>query len=462
MPAKSSYSLLKKGIVSYIVFVVLCAVFFGALFQKYGCRDCHCGSPVLTDEISHDTIHALLFYHASDYFIYRGSPIGFQYDMLKQMAKDLGKEIVITIESDPENAFYACFENHYDLVAMDVNKNQLFVSYLTFSEPHSYSYPVMISRKNLKPVDTLVYELHIPSQFPVDISLADIDFGTKWRMIHTEHESTEDLLELLAEKEINFVASDYNLAITLLPFYPSLKIVGRIGSDFNREWVLNPNNPNLNDTINSWIMGFKGTKRYETLCRRYLTTNSHVIQQSFCKSSRTSISAYDAIIRQCCKTYNMDWRFVSSIIFQETKFNTELTGVGGSFGIMQIMPVTAENYGITDTSSVEDQIRAGVRHIASLYKRYKNIGSEIDRLYVTAAAYNAGSGHLQDAIALCVKYETDSVDTWQNIFKYLNLKSQKKYYSDSVVRCGYYPGNHSIQYAKEVMERYRVYKLHIK
>ena len=89
---------------------------------------------------------------------------------------------------------------------------------------------------------------------------------------------------------------------------------------------------------------------------------------------------------------------------------------------------------------------------------YSSIKHEDDRLYVTAAAYNAGSGHLQDAMALCSKYETDSVDSWKMIFKYLELKSQRKYYNDPVVRCGYYPGGHSIKYAKEVMDRYHAYK----
>ena len=130
----------------------------------------------------------------------------------------------------------------------------------------------------------------------------------------------------------------------------------------------------------------------------------------------------------------------------------------GAIGLMQIMPETAENYGLTDSSSIEEQIKAGVKHIASLYKRYPGVNSEVDRMYVTAAAYNAGSGHIQDAMALCAKYEKDSVNTWQNIFKYLSLKSQKEYYSDPVVRCGYYPGNHTILYAKEVMERYKAYK----
>ena len=449
-------SLLKKGVVSYLVFTVLCAVFFIILFHEHGNRENVSARDIVVN--NHDTIHALLFYHASDYFVYRGAPIGFQYDMLKLMAKDLDKDIVITIETDPEKAFYTCFTNQYDLVAMDVNKAQIFTKYLTFSEPHSYSYPVLISRKNVSMSDTVVHELHVPAQFPVDITLEGLDSHAKWEMIYTEHDNTEDLFELLAEKKIDFIVSDHNLAVTLLPFYPNMKILERAGSDFNREWVLNPENPSLNDSINNWLVHFKRTKKYEALCKRYLTTSSQVIQHSFGKSSRTSISAYDAIIKKCCKAYGLDWRFVSSIIFQETKFNTDLIGVGGSFGIMQIMPETACNYGLTDSSSVEEQIKVGVKHIASLYKRYPSVSNELDRMYVTAAAYNAGSGHIQDAMALCTKYEKDSVNTWQNIFKYLSLKSQKEYYNDPVVRCGYYPGNHTIRYAKEVMERYKAYK----
>ena len=449
---------MKRNLVSYFVLIAL-SVFLLVLVNHHDkARSGVSTANPLTAETENDTLHALLFCHASDYFIYRGSPIGFQYDMLKLMAQDLGKTIEVTVESDPEKAFFTCFENEYDLVAMDVNKGHIFTHYLTFSEPHSYSYPVLISRKNTHISDTLVNVLYVPAQFPVEVTLVDVHHQSAWEMIYSEHNRTEDLFEMLADKEIDFVASDYNLAVTLLPFYPNLKIVGRIGSDFNREWVLNPNQPSLNEKINDWIVEFKRTKKYESLCKRYLTTASQVIQQSFGKSSRSSISSYDAIIKKCCQAYNLDWRFVSSIIFQETKFNTDLVGVGGSFGIMQLMPETAEHYGLTDTSSVDEQIRAGVKHIASLYKRYPGISREEDRLYVTAAAYNAGSGHLQDAMALCAKYEPDSIEVWQTIFKYLGLKSQREYYNDPVVRCGYYPGGHSIKYAKEVMDRYFAYK----
>ncbi|MBO4654459.1 MAG: transglycosylase SLT domain-containing protein [Bacteroidales bacterium] len=453
---------MKRDFVSYIVLIALSLVLFAFVIHYDKSRSSFSAEIASKEENKSDTLHALLFYHASDYFVYRGSPIGFQYDMLKIMAKDLGKTILVTVESDPENAFFTCFTNQYDLVAMDVNKGKIFTHYLNFSEPHSYSYPVLISRKGTLISDTSVNELHIPAQFPVDVTLVDVHHNSEWEMVYSEHNRTEDLFEMLADKEIDFIASDYNLAVTLLPFYPNLKIVGRIGSDFTREWVLNPHNPNLNEAVNGWIVNFKRTKKYEALCKRYLTPSSHVIQQSFGKNSRSTISSYDAIIKKYCKTYQLDWRFVSSVIYQETKFNTGLVGVGGSFGIMQIMPETAEHYGLSDTSSVEEQIRVGIRHLASLYKKYLGISQEEDRLYVTAAAYNAGSGHLQDAMALCAKYEKDSVNTWQMIFKYLGLKSQKQYYNDPIVRCGYYPGGHSIKYAKEVMARYGAYRIQYK
>jgi hypothetical protein len=44
-----------------------------------------------------DTISVCLFYHAADYFVYQGSVIGFQYDILKQLEKDFQRPVDITI-----------------------------------------------------------------------------------------------------------------------------------------------------------------------------------------------------------------------------------------------------------------------------------------------------------------------------------------------------------------------------
>ena len=101
---------MKRNLVSYIVLGVLCAILFFVVTHHdrihYGLLN-----NTYTEENECDTLHVLLFYHASDYFVYRGSPIGFQYDMLKHMAKDMGKEIVsyMQVNNTPISDFAVSF-----------------------------------------------------------------------------------------------------------------------------------------------------------------------------------------------------------------------------------------------------------------------------------------------------------------------------------------------------------------
>ena len=157
--------------------------------------------------------------------------------------------------------------------------------------------------------------------------------------------------------------------------------------------------------------------------------------------------------------FGVDWRFVSSIIRQESGFKSDLVGMGGSFGVMQMMPATAANFGVTDTSSVEQQIYAGIRLIARLDHMFAKYVEDADeRLYYVAAAYNAGSGHIVDACELCIKYGGD-VTSWKEVSHYLLMKKEHKYYTDPVVKCGYYPGRHTVNYVEAVMNRYHGYRM---
>ena len=157
----------------------------------------------------------------------------------------------------------------------------------------------------------------------------------------------------------------------MLPFYRSLSLGPRVGENFPRTWVLHSAQDTLNNIINQWLREFVTTKQYKRLCERYLSPQSYIIQRSF-GSRRDNISSYDQYMKSACARYNLDWRFMSSIIYQESHFVTGLIGMGGSFGIMQMMPATGARYGISDTSSVADQIWAGARYISYLYKIFVN------------------------------------------------------------------------------------------
>ena len=276
---------------------------------------------------------------------------------------------------------------------------------------------------------------------------------------HRDTLLAEELVELLQDDSIHYLVTDCNTAIMLNPFYSDLGIVTTIGPEVERRWVLNPANISKNDSINNWLASFRQTENYEKLCNKYFHPRSHYILQGGREKRKQKISSYDAIMKKYGEKLGVDWRFVSSIIRQESDFQTDLVGVGGSFGVMQMMPSTAAMFGVSDTSSVEQQIYAGVRLLVRLDNMFvKYVEDSDERLYFVAAAYNAGSGHVLDACELCIKYGGD-VTQWKDVAEYLILKKEHKYYSDPVVKCGYYPGRHTVNYVEAVMNRYHGYRM---
>lgn len=402
-----------------------------------------------------DTIKALILYHAADYFVYQGSVIGFQYDLIKQMGKDLERPVEISIETDPDKVFLKCFSNEFDIVGFDFDKTMFPSEYLVQSDPHSYTYPVLLMRKGTSLDTNIQRVVHSASKYDNRIDFQELKSKGTWKLQHDVDVTVEDLIEMLEDTIIDYMVCNYNVAITILPFYKDLVLGPRIGKNFPRTWVLNGNNEALNGDINRWLHSFKATPQYEKLCNRYLSRHSIIIQNSFGKK-RNKISSYDRCIKAAAARCHIDWRFMSSIIYQESNFSSDVLGFGGSFGIMQMMPSTRESYGITDTSTVEEQIWAGARYIASLYRIFNDKVDTAEIYYFVAGAYNSGPGHILDAIALCKKYGEDS-QHWDNVSKYLVLKSHKEYYSDPVVKCGYYPGKHTLNYVRDVMNRYNGY-----
>ena len=134
-----------------------------------------------------------------------------------------------------------------------------------------------------------------------------------------------------------------------------------------------------------------------------------------------------------------------------------------SHGYERTEDISSADVIMANTCSIRDnaeqQICAGVRLLARLDHMFAKYVEDADeRLYYVAAAYNAGSGHVVDACELCIKYGGD-VTLWKEVSQYLLLKKEHKYYSDPVVKCGYYPGRHTVNYVEAVMNRYHGYRM---
>jgi hypothetical protein len=90
-------------------------------------------------------------------------------------------------------------------------------------------------------------------------------------------------------------------------------------------------------------------------------------------------------VEQAARQYDLDPLLVHAVIQVESGYNPYAISHAGAQGLMQLMPATARSLGVRNSFDVEENIRAGVRHLKDLKETYKD-----DRLAL--AAYNAGAG----------------------------------------------------------------------
>ncbi|MDR2979955.1 MAG: transglycosylase SLT domain-containing protein, partial [Bacteroidales bacterium] len=369
---------------------------------------------------NYDTIYALLYINASDYFIYKGTPAGFQYDLLKELGRSLQKTIIIDLESDPQVSYNAIFYRKYDIVAMDYFEKPWIDFYLTHSLPHSSTHAVLIENTDYGPDSLLKKTLHVPAFFPISINKNSLPYAKDWEIVYHQEYKIDELVEMMQQGEIHYIACDYNEAITILPFYSELEMTAPLSAPRKRIWTLKSNNDSINNEINGWLMEFKETPKYKRLVKRYLTESSPVIVQSFTNNMGKQISRFDDIIKKEAEKHDFDWRFVASLIYQESKFIDGLVGRGGSYGLMQLMPTTGSRFGVNQNSSPEQQIKGGVAYLNYLRKMFPDIEDPREQMKFIAAAYNSGPGHIHDAQRLAEKYKQNRL-SWDDVSHFLTL-----------------------------------------
>lgn len=97
-------------------------------------------------------------------------------------------------------------------------------------------------------------------------------------------------------------------------------------------------------------------------------------------------TAFDAEIRAAAESAGLDEALVRAVIHAESAFNPNALSHKGAQGLMQLMPATAERFGVSEPFTPAENIRGGTTYLAWLLKRFDG-----DTRLATAA-YNAGEG----------------------------------------------------------------------
>ena len=244
--------------------------------------------------------------------------------------------------------------------------------------------------------------------------------------------------------------------------FPDIDIGTRLSTHQNIAWAIRETNSDqLADELDNWIRSFRETHTFAILYSKYFRNSNSVkfFQSDYYTLNSGKVSQWDNLIKTYSATIGWDWRLLASLIYQESRFIPDVMSKVGAYGLMQVLPETGRYFGIDVTASPELNIKAGVKFIAWLHDIFDSkISDEAERKKFILAAYNAGPGHILDAMKLAEKNGMDP-QVWEgSVALWVLKKSDPVYYKDSVVKHGYFKGTESVAFVSQILERYRHYR----
>ena len=120
------------------------------------------------------------------------------------------------------------------------------------------------------------------------------------------------------------------------------------------------------------------------------------------------------------KKYNLDWKLLAAVAYQESHWNKHAVSPTGVRGIMMLTKATAKQMNVTNRLDPEQSIEGGAHYLSTRIKKIPKRIEEPDRTWMALAAYNIGFGHLEDARILTQQQGGDP-DKWIDVKQRLPL-----------------------------------------
>lgn len=224
-------------------------------------------------------------------------------------------------------------------------------------------------------------------------------------------------------------------------------------------WAVRSGSAELMSELNKWY-----SPKARVLARQQMqgaVTNKFRVRHSyssFYSKKDGVVSGYDALFLRASRVTGWHWQLLASQCYQESGFDKDAVSWAGARGLMQILPSTAQRYGVSAQQLFDPEINVmtAARHIKDLEGRLAAVRDPMERRKFVLAAYNGGYGHVADAMQLAKKYGRNPM-SWSDVSYFILHLSEPRYYRDPVVRYGYMIGHETYNYVDAVMARFLGY-----
>ncbi len=445
-----------------------------------------------------DTLRVVAPFNSTTYFIYRGLPLGYEYELLKRFAADKGLKLKWTVVQHRDSLFRMLADGRADVVAARLIPMPEDSGRARFTHALYHTDPVLVQRKGPPavakarlphPADTLLapgpaepgpkpiavparlvrspadlrgQRVTLPAESPYVPTLLELEDDISGDITVVEvDKSAEAIVREIAKGNVAYSVVDMDVAKLQGAQFRNLLVQPVLGASRKVAWAVRPDARELLDTLDAWIDDEKSGPVFAQLYKKYYVDQRAYLQRMTSPyfTSRTgTLSPYDSLLRGGAPRLGWDWRLLGSQMFQESRFDPNAKSWVGARGLMQLMPATARQFGVRRITDPAQNVEGGVKYLAWLDRYWtKRLDDPRERLRFMLASYNAGAGHVEDAQRLAEKHGDDA-RKWADVSYWLLQLSKQEYYADPVVRFGFCRGLEPVSYVSIILDRFEHYK----
>ncbi|KEF31750.1 Transglycosylase, Slt family [Marinobacter nitratireducens] len=418
-----------------------------------------CSRPTTLQEIRNEgVLHVITRESPSIYYEGRNGVTGYDYELAKRFANELGVELRVRVADDNTEILSVLsrdfahigmaglsdqpgLDNQYRVLPTGIAAQSVVVYNRDFDRPESLG---ELEGQTLHLVPDSNHEHH----------LSDVS-GYRWR-VHPGIDAAGILARVESGEFPYAIVSSNELELNQV-FYPKVKEAFALGNPEELAWLFpKGQDKTLITAANQFLQKLQADGTLAQLAERFyghLEQLNYVGARTFMHHVNNRLPKYEDLFQDYADQSGMDWRLLAAIGYQESHWRPNAVSPTGVRGLMMLTRNTASYIGINNRMDAEESIQGGARYFQMVHDKIPDRIPEPDRTWFALASYNVGFGHLEDARRL-TEGAGKNPDRWMDVKEFLPLLAQKEWYQKT--RFGYARGHEPVLYVQNIRRYYDV------
>lgn len=417
---------------------------------------------LLEQVLSTGELRALTRNAATTFYEGPHGPTGMEYDLLQRFASYLNVKLTLITSDDLKDILDQIEDGDAHVAAAGLTVTEERKQKVLFAPAYqSITQQLIYNRKNQRPrnlADLKKGKIEVIANSSHVERLTEIK--QTWKNLNWEENTiagANELMNLVAEKTIDFTITDSNEFSINRRYYPQLNVAFDISEPQQLAWAFNNSEDrSLYNKAVTFFNKLKSSGELDSLIERHyghINRYDYAGTYTYLYHVNNRLPKYQVMLNDAAQTNKIDWRLLAATAYQESHWNPRAKSPTGVRGMMMLTKATAKQLGVAVRTDPEESINGGAEYLRSLLNRFPIEIDEPDRTWLALASYNVGYGHVKDA-QLITEQLGGNPYKWEDVKKSLPLLRQKKWYKNT--RYGYARGLEPVKYVENIRSYYDI------